>query len=166
MNRALLAALLSAFLLLAGGCKSNADNKDAIRDGVVKHIAGMNGLNVSNMTVTVTKATFNGDTAQGRRSGRARDAAHLRIAETRGRMGSAKGSGKRRDAASHRRSDAPIWRAATWPSVSRRPNASESSGLQLDPEQRPASTAGAATTFEWSAVIRQFQTMNPFHGKI
>jgi hypothetical protein len=64
MNRALLAALLSAFLLLAGGCKSNADNKDAIRDGVVKHIAGMNGLNVSNMTVTVTKATFNGDKAQ------------------------------------------------------------------------------------------------------
>jgi len=64
MNRAFLAALLSAFLLLTGGCKSNADNKDAIRDGVVKHIAGMNGLNVNNMTVTVTKATFNGDKAQ------------------------------------------------------------------------------------------------------
>ena len=39
MNRAFLAALLGTFVLLAGGCKSKADNKDAIRDGVIKHIA-------------------------------------------------------------------------------------------------------------------------------
>jgi hypothetical protein len=64
MNRALLAALLSSFLLVTNGCKSKAENKDAIRDAVVKHIAGMNGLNVNNMTITVTKATFNGDKAQ------------------------------------------------------------------------------------------------------
>ena len=64
MNRAFLAALLGTFVLFAGGCKSKTDNKDAIRDGVIKHIAGMNGLNVNNMTVTVTKTTITGDKAQ------------------------------------------------------------------------------------------------------
>jgi hypothetical protein len=65
MNRPCLAALMGALLLLlAGGCKSTTDNKDAIRDGVVKHIAGMNGLNVNNMTITVTKAAITGDKAQ------------------------------------------------------------------------------------------------------
>jgi hypothetical protein len=63
MNRGLLAAALGTFLLVGGGCKSKTENKDAIRDGVVKHLAGMNGLNVNNMTVTVTKATVNGDKA-------------------------------------------------------------------------------------------------------
>jgi hypothetical protein len=64
MKRVLLAALLSSFLLVAGGCKSKTENKDAIRDGVVKHIAGMNGLNVNNMTITVTRAAITGDKAQ------------------------------------------------------------------------------------------------------
>jgi len=64
MYRALLAILLGTLLLVAGACKSKTDNKDAIRDGVVKHIAGMNGLNVNNMTVTVTQATINGDKAE------------------------------------------------------------------------------------------------------
>jgi hypothetical protein len=64
MNRACFAALLGSLLLLTSGCKAKTDNKDAIRDAVVKHIAGMNGLNVNNMTITVTKATVNGDKAQ------------------------------------------------------------------------------------------------------
>ena len=64
MNRAFLATLLGALLLFTGACKSKTDNKDAIRDGVVKHLAAMNGLNVNNMTVTVTQATVNGDKAQ------------------------------------------------------------------------------------------------------
>ena len=64
MSRVLLATTLGAMLLFTGACKSKSDNKDAIRDGVLKHIASMNGLNVNNMTVTVTQATFNGDTAQ------------------------------------------------------------------------------------------------------
>jgi hypothetical protein len=64
MNRAFLAGLLGGFLLLTGGCKSKTENKDAIRDAVVKHIAGMNGLNVNNMTITVTKATITGEKAQ------------------------------------------------------------------------------------------------------
>ena len=64
MNRALPALFLGAALLGAGGCKSKVDNNAAIRDGVVKHIAAMNGLNVNNMTVTVTQATVHGDTAE------------------------------------------------------------------------------------------------------
>jgi len=64
MNRAFLAALLGTLLLFTGACKSKTDNKDAIRDGVIKHIASMNGLNVNNMTIVVTQATINGDKAQ------------------------------------------------------------------------------------------------------
>lgn len=64
MRRAFWAALLSTFVLGAFGCKSKTDTNDAIRDGVIKHISGMSGLNVSNMTITVTKATINGDQAQ------------------------------------------------------------------------------------------------------
>jgi len=64
MNRAFLATLLGTVLLLTGACKSKVDNKDAIRDGVMKHIAGMNGLNLNNMTVTITQATINGDKAE------------------------------------------------------------------------------------------------------
>jgi hypothetical protein len=64
MNRAFLATLMGTVLLLAGACKSKVDNKDAVRDGVMKHIAGLNGLNLNNMTVTVTQATINGDKAE------------------------------------------------------------------------------------------------------
>jgi len=64
MNRSLLAIFLGALLLFTGACKSKTDNKDAIRDGVVKHLAAMNGLNVNNMTVVVTQATVNGDKAE------------------------------------------------------------------------------------------------------
>jgi hypothetical protein len=63
MKRAFFAALL-VIILLAGGCKSKTDNKDAIRDGVIRHIAGMSGLNVNNMIITVTKMSLNGDKAQ------------------------------------------------------------------------------------------------------
>lgn len=64
MKRGLLSILLGTALLVVGGCKSKTDNKDAIRDGVVKHIAGMTGLNVNNMTITVTKADIHGDMAE------------------------------------------------------------------------------------------------------
>ncbi|MGB2633279.1 MAG: hypothetical protein WAM58_05020 [Candidatus Acidiferrum sp.] len=64
MNRAFWAALLAGLLLVAGGCKAKTDEKAAIRDGVIKHIAGMNGLNVNNMTITVTKVTMDGDKVQ------------------------------------------------------------------------------------------------------
>jgi hypothetical protein len=64
MNRAFSAAVLVSVLLLTTGCKPKVDEKVAIRDGVIKHLSGMSGLNVSNMTVEVTKATVNGDKAQ------------------------------------------------------------------------------------------------------
>jgi hypothetical protein len=64
MNRALLASLLGTALLMTGGCKTKTDNKNAIRDGVMKHIAGMQGLNVNNMTVTVTQANIHGGKAE------------------------------------------------------------------------------------------------------
>ncbi|MGB9514426.1 MAG: hypothetical protein WBU20_22260, partial [Candidatus Acidiferrum sp.] len=64
MNRVSVSALLSLLLLLTGGCKSKTDNTEAIRAAVVKRLAGMNGLNVNNMIITVTKATINGDKAQ------------------------------------------------------------------------------------------------------
>jgi hypothetical protein len=64
MNRVFGAALLAGLLLVVGGCKAKTDEKAAIRDGVIKHIAGMNGLNVNNMTITVTKVAIAGDKAQ------------------------------------------------------------------------------------------------------
>lgn len=64
MNRLFWAALLGTLLFLTCACKSKTGNKDAIRDAVIKHIAGMNGLNVNNMTIAVTQATIHGDTAE------------------------------------------------------------------------------------------------------
>jgi hypothetical protein len=64
MNRAFLAASLGGLLLAGAGCKPKADNNEAIRDGVIKHLSGMSGLNVNNMIIMVTKATVNGDHAQ------------------------------------------------------------------------------------------------------
>lgn len=64
MNRAILTTLLGALLLFTSACKSKTDSKDAIRAGVMKHIASMQGLNVNNMEVVVTQATVNGSTAQ------------------------------------------------------------------------------------------------------
>jgi hypothetical protein len=64
MRRAFWAALLSGFLLLAGGCKAKTDSSDGIRAAVVKYLSAMSGLNVNNMTVTVTKTVVTADTAQ------------------------------------------------------------------------------------------------------
>src|SRR6516164_2964623 len=64
MNRAFLTSLLGALLLFTGACKTKTDSKDAIRAGVVKHIASMKGLNVNNMDVVVTQATVNGNSAE------------------------------------------------------------------------------------------------------
>jgi hypothetical protein len=64
MHRPFLATSLGVLLLLGSGCKSTLDPKNAIRDGVIRHIAGVSGLNVNNMTVIVTKAEISGDKAQ------------------------------------------------------------------------------------------------------
>jgi len=64
MRRAFWVALLSGFGLLAGGCKAKTDSTDGIRAAVVNYLSAMSGLNVNNMTVTVTKTVVTGDTAQ------------------------------------------------------------------------------------------------------
>src|SRR5260370_41611954 len=64
MKRGFLAALLGAMVLFAVACKSKTDEKEAIRAGVVKHLAALNMLNLNNMDVNVTQATINGNQAQ------------------------------------------------------------------------------------------------------
>lgn len=72
MNRAFLAAFL-AMVLLTVSCKSERDNNDALRNAVVKHIGSMSGLNVNNMTITMTQATVHGDQAEAKVDIRAKD---------------------------------------------------------------------------------------------
>jgi hypothetical protein len=64
MKRGFLAALLGAMVLFAVACKSNTDEKEGIRAGVIKHLAALNMLNLNNMDVNVTQATVNGNQAQ------------------------------------------------------------------------------------------------------
>jgi hypothetical protein len=64
MKRGFLAALLGAMVLFAVACKSKTDEKEAIRAGVIKHLAALNMLNMSGMDVNVTQATVNGNQAQ------------------------------------------------------------------------------------------------------
>ena len=64
MKRRFLAALLGAMALFGVACKSKTDEKEAIRSGVIKHLAALNMLNLNNMDVNVTQATVNGNQAQ------------------------------------------------------------------------------------------------------
>jgi hypothetical protein len=63
MNRRMLTGLLGALLVFTVACKSKPDDKEAIRAGVMKHLAGMQGLNVPNMVITVTQFSVNGNQA-------------------------------------------------------------------------------------------------------
>jgi hypothetical protein len=64
MKRGILAALLGATILFAVACISKTDEKEAIRAGVIKHLAALNMLNLNNMDVNVTQATVDGNQAQ------------------------------------------------------------------------------------------------------
>src|SRR5215469_1698431 len=64
MKRRFFATLLGATLLFTFACKSKSDDKEAIRAGVVKHLTALNMLNLSNMEISVTQATVNGNQAQ------------------------------------------------------------------------------------------------------
>jgi hypothetical protein len=64
MKRGFLAALLGVTLLFAVACKSKPDDKEAIRAGVIKHLAALNMLDMNKMDVNVTQATVNGNQAQ------------------------------------------------------------------------------------------------------
>ena len=64
MKRGVLATFLAVTVLFGVGCKSKTDDKEAIRAGVVKHLAALNMLNLNNMDIKVTSATVNGNQAQ------------------------------------------------------------------------------------------------------
>lgn len=64
MKRGILATLLGATLLFVFACKSQNDDKEGIRAGVIKHLSSLNMLNLSNMDINVTQATVNGNQAQ------------------------------------------------------------------------------------------------------
>jgi hypothetical protein len=64
MKRGLLATLLGTALLFTAACKSKTDEKEAIRQGVLKHLTALNMLNMNNMDVKITQATINGTQAQ------------------------------------------------------------------------------------------------------
>jgi hypothetical protein len=63
MKRIFIAALLGIALWTAG-CKPKVDDRAAILAGVTKHLAGMSGLNVNNMSIVVTTAAVTGDQAK------------------------------------------------------------------------------------------------------
>ena len=64
MRRGILAALFGSTILFAVACNSKTGEKEAIRAGVIKHLAALNMLNLNNMDVNVTQATVNGNQAQ------------------------------------------------------------------------------------------------------
>ena len=65
MNSAFLVALLGALLLCTVACKSQkADDKEAIRHGVVTYLTSLKGLNIPNMDIVVRQYSVNGNQAQ------------------------------------------------------------------------------------------------------
>ncbi len=65
MNRAFVAAVLGALLFCSVACKSQkADDKEAIRQGVVTYLTSLKGLNIPNMDIVVTQYSVNGNQAQ------------------------------------------------------------------------------------------------------
>lgn len=64
MKRGFLVVLLGAMVFFAVACKSKTDQKEAMRAGVIKHLAALNMLDMSKMDVNVTQATINRNQAQ------------------------------------------------------------------------------------------------------
>ena len=65
MNRAFVAAVLGALLFFSVACKpQKADDKEAIRQGVVTYLTSLKGLNIPNMDIVVTQYSVNGNQAQ------------------------------------------------------------------------------------------------------
>ena len=63
MLRGILAGFLGLALLFNLGCKAKPDDKEAIKAGVIRHLASVQGLNVPNMEVTVTQLSVTGNQA-------------------------------------------------------------------------------------------------------
>jgi len=64
MNRLALSLGLTSALLFFGGCNQAKRDANEVRAGIMKHLAGMNGLNMSAMDMEIHSITVNGDTAR------------------------------------------------------------------------------------------------------
>jgi hypothetical protein len=64
MTRGLGIGLLTLLLIGLSGCKSKTNDSQAIRDGIVKHIASLKGLDISRMQIDVVKETVDGNQAE------------------------------------------------------------------------------------------------------
>jgi len=63
MNRMALSLGLAVALLLSSGCNKAQRDSNEVRAGIMKHLAGMNGLNMSAMDMEIHSITVNGDKA-------------------------------------------------------------------------------------------------------
>src|SRR5712692_355500 len=63
MNRFALALVLSAALLLGGGCEKQQSDSDAIRAGIMQHLNGLGTLNMSAMEMDLRSVSINGNQA-------------------------------------------------------------------------------------------------------
>lgn len=63
MKKLGLALGLSAALLLGGGCKKQPSDNDAIRAGIMQHLAGVGTLNMNSMDMDIRSVSINGNQA-------------------------------------------------------------------------------------------------------
>src|SRR6202171_5811018 len=63
MNRRFGTCTMIFLFALAAGCKKQANDQDAIRAGIDKHLSGVAGLNMSVMDREVKQISINGDHA-------------------------------------------------------------------------------------------------------
>lgn len=50
-------------VLLMGACTQNIQNEEAVRQGVISHLAGVSGLDLTSMDVEIASVVFRGDEA-------------------------------------------------------------------------------------------------------
>jgi hypothetical protein len=63
MNRRISTCTMIFLFAFAAGCKKQANDQDAIRAGIDKHLSGVAGLNMSIMDREVKQISINGDHA-------------------------------------------------------------------------------------------------------
>ena len=63
MKRLALALGLTAALIVAGGCKKQQSDRDAIRAGIMLHLSSVGGLNLGAMDMDIHSVTVNGNQA-------------------------------------------------------------------------------------------------------
>ena len=51
-------------MILTLGCAKDINNKDSVKEAVLKRLASVSGLNMSGMDVEITTVTFEGNTAE------------------------------------------------------------------------------------------------------